>query len=274
MDFSFVYKLLGQISSSEQQNKELFEAFKMCFDFEKTDQISFDELQTIFLSGNYKSLKLEHWILYFNEAFKIGIRNYEVFHHEKLKDSSLKYELIDFGNKTEVSNLSIENSMDRYIAFFKDEISGNSSQSFLLTILSDEGDLYTYQVAPYMPLLYQFVKELDRSYKITKEKTFTEIDWDCYENKPILTNWLDKSIIENDNYQILSFDVKKENIHIRMQKAESVHVKWEESIDLVIFIQDLISSLVYNEEADWSTVSKKFEEIPIDKQKKQQMYRR
>ena len=205
-------------------------------------------------------------------ALKNGINNYRFFNPNKQENSKM-LELI-LAESTTPNILAImekeKNALGRYInatrGFEKLE------SGFYLNILSDEGDLYTYHVLISFPELYQFMLNLDKNYKVQKESFFEELDWDCYNNKPNIIQHLDKDIVENNGYQIVDFKVKG-HIHVRTQKAEFVFVRWEESVDLIRFINNLISLLVEEPKVDWSIITRKFDALPVDEKEKKHIYK-
>lgn len=278
IDLSLVYQLLTKVSAPGDNTNILLQKFMECFEFSEIDQIPFHEVQFILDAEQYPSLHLQKGSSYIRMAFENGMKNYQVF-NPKFKENSSSFEIISA--KSEYALLiermkNEKNEFGRYVNSLEGSIEAEevfkSSRSFTLYCISDEGDLYTYQVFISFPSLYEFITNLNSNYKLTKEKTFEELDWDCYENKPILTKVLDTKIVNNNGYRILDFDVKKENINIRTQKAEKVYVKWEENVDLIQYIYDFISSLSGQLQVDWSNISKHFDNLPINEQEKKQLY--
>lgn len=273
MDFALVYQLLEENTSQLQQ-------FQECFTFHEVDAISFDEIQFILEAAQYRSLHLEDAVSFFRKAFENGKRNTSILR------PNVQYteENLDIIPQKSDDVLLLEkmkqekNAIGRYahflegIADMEEVYQYSSNRSFTLHCLSDEEDLYTYQVLISFPRLYEFMTYLDENYKVIKEETFQELEWDCYENRPILNKVIEEDIMENNGYRLLDFDVAEENIHIRTQKAEKVYVKWEESTDLFRYINDLIASLIKNAQVDWSMIAEKFDALSVDEQEKKQLY--
>ncbi len=280
MDFSLAHQLLEQVTSSEEQANKLLQQFMQCFTFNEVDQTSYDEVQLIFDAEQYPSLALQDITSSFRKAFENGKRNAKIL-NPNFKKEEVSLEIIPVKNEyiLLIEKMKNErNAFGKYVNFL-DGISDvesvfqyHSNRSFSLNCLSDEGDLYTYQVLISFPMLYEFMIHLNENYKVIKEETFQELDWDCYENSPILTKVLPKDIVANDAYRILDFSVEQDNIHIRTQRAVNVFVKWEESVALIQYINDFISSLTQKVQVDWSILAEKFDHLSVDEQEKKHLY--
>lgn len=235
-------------------------------------------LKTFYGSVEEKKLKtfLDSLPTIFRKAFENGKKNSQILLTNGRKET-IDFEIIPVQTEEELlleKMKSEKNAFGRYINFLEgisdmeNVYQYHSNRSFSLNCLSDEGDLYTYQVLISFPKLYQFITYLNQNYKVIKEETFLELDWDCYENKPILS----KVLAQDSAYCLLDFHVEKENIDIRTQKATNVYVKWEESVALFRYINTMVSSLTQRTQVDWSTIPEEFDALAVDKQEKKQLY--
>lgn len=278
IDFSIVFELLNKISASKEKTRLLLKKFMECFAFDEVGQISLEDIQFILNAEQYPSLRLEELATYFKMAYENGRINYKTF-NPNAKEQSLSLQIVSTKDEHKLlveAILKEKNPLGQYVSYLDSstdakEIYGNN-QCFFLNVLSEEEDLYTYKVDISFSELYKFMVSLNQTYSVVKEKIFEELEWDCYENKPILTEVLEKKVIKNNDYRILEYQVKEEDIHIRQQKVSNVYVKWEESIDLIRYIYDLISLLTTDVEVDWSNISKKIDVLPNNEEEKKRLY--
>ena len=218
-------------------------------------------------------MKLQNEANYLRTALQIGLQNYSFFHPDRQKENEVQA-LIAVPRKENDFLENLKKETTTFSNYVKDFATNEplEKDSFYLKVLTEEGDLCTYKVKISFPTLCKFMAMLNQNYKITKEKVFEELDWDCYQNKPILSKVLPKEVVKNNGYKILNYSVREEDIQIRRQKAKNVYVMWEENIDFNLFINRLLESLISDSDIEWSYLSKMFDELPFDEQTKINIY--